>query len=129
MYGNGTERFPTSSAEFRITTGNSKLDALLGELSDGEDEGSEESFRPVPSVSLLDPADPLKPWQDDFHAYLNSKDHLGGLTVTNGGVSMLHATQFGPRSRETSSRSWQHPYRVRGLSRQQVSQSVSGGTV
>jgi hypothetical protein len=88
MYGNGAEQLPTS-AELRTTTGNRKLDALLGELSDGEDEGSEASFRPVPSavsqtpsVSLLDPADPSKPWQDDFHAYLNSKDHLGDLTVT-----------------------------------------------
>jgi len=89
MYGDGPEPLPTSTGLRTAGTGNHQLDALLGELSD--DDAPEEAPQHAPSlaisrtssVSLLDPVDPAKPWRRDFHAYLNSKDHLGDLTVVD----------------------------------------------
>jgi hypothetical protein len=86
MYGDGPEPLAISAGLRAASTGNRQLDVLLGELSD--DDVPEEAPQHVPSlsrtsstVSLLDPVDPAKPWRRDFHAYLNSKDHLGDLTV------------------------------------------------
>jgi hypothetical protein len=71
------------------TTGNHRLDALLGELSDGVESESEEVLHHWPSAISRNPStshldagiDPSKPWLRDFHAYLNSKDRLGEMTV------------------------------------------------
>ncbi|KAG1798854.1 uncharacterized protein HD556DRAFT_1460022 [Suillus plorans] len=81
MYGDSTNRILTSADLQTASTGNHKLDALLDELSNGEEE---ETFQHAPSalsrtssISILDSVDPSKPWLHDFHAYLNSKDYLG----------------------------------------------------
>jgi len=61
------------------------LDVLLGELSDGKEDATPQhtpsALSRTSSTSLLDTVDSSKPWLHDFHAYLNSKDHLGDMTV------------------------------------------------
>ncbi|OJA08859.1 hypothetical protein AZE42_01727, partial [Rhizopogon vesiculosus] len=85
IHGDGADK---TLADLRVrtaSTGNLKLDALLGELSDGEEDVTPQhtpsALSRTSSTSLLDTVDPLKSWLHDFHAYLNSKDHLGDMTV------------------------------------------------
>jgi len=58
---------------------------LLGELSDGEEDTTPQhtpsALSRTSSTSILDTIDPSKPWLHDFHAYLNSRDNLGDMTV------------------------------------------------
>lgn len=67
-------------------TGNRKLDALLQELSDGEDD-SDSMLQPTlisrtSSTNSVTPSEAAnEPWRHNFHAYLNSKDHLGDMTI------------------------------------------------
>ena len=53
-------------------TQHQQLNRLMRELSDDED-----SDIPTP-VSSTDPA---QPWLQEYHGYLNAKDHLGGLSI------------------------------------------------
>ena len=73
MYGNGEQ--PLQSAARRITTGNEKLQALLGELLDNK----EKDLSPGPSQENAH--NPLKPWLQGFHQYLNTCENLGKLSV------------------------------------------------
>ncbi|KAG1867207.1 hypothetical protein DFJ58DRAFT_838212 [Suillus subalutaceus] len=82
MYGNNPDS--RNGAEVKVRkTGNCKLDALLQELSDSEDD-SDSMLQPTlishtSSVTLSEAAN--EPWRQDFHAYLNSKDYLGDMTI------------------------------------------------
>ncbi|KAH7904437.1 hypothetical protein BJ138DRAFT_1119412 [Hygrophoropsis aurantiaca] len=53
----------------KMTSAYGKIGTLLRELSDDEDEDN------APSTSSQY-GDPRSPWLEDFHGYLNSKDHL-----------------------------------------------------
>ena len=88
MYGNGKQ--PLQSAARRITTGNEKLQALLGELSDNE----EMDLSPGPSQENT--RDPLKPWLQGFHQYLNTHENLGELSVVQWwGINSLRYPVWG----------------------------------
>ena len=88
MYGNGEQ--PSQSAARRITTGNEKLQALLSELSDNE----EVDLSPGPSQENA--CDPLKPWLQGFHQYLNTRENLGELSVVQWwGINSLRYPVWG----------------------------------
>ncbi|KIL54468.1 hypothetical protein M378DRAFT_92486, partial [Amanita muscaria Koide BX008] len=53
------------------TTQRQRLNRLMRELSDDEDSD-------IPTPVLFDPA---RPWLQEYHGYLDSKDHLGGLSI------------------------------------------------
>lgn len=80
MYGNSA---PTPHQR----TGKSatrKLGILIRELSDDEDDTES-------PASPIVPEDLRAPWQKDFNGYLNSKDQLGNMTITEWwGVSITH---------------------------------------
>ena len=81
MYGN-------SAPAPRRRTGKSatrKLGVLIHELSDDdEDDASESPASPIVHEDLR------APWQKDFNGYLNSKDQLGNMTITEWwGVSIV----------------------------------------
>ncbi|KAG1731358.1 uncharacterized protein EDB91DRAFT_1085113 [Suillus paluster] len=73
MYGNGV---PKPAAVNNIVRGSHKLMNLMWELSDNDDDMM--TSTPTASSSTYDPA---KPWLQDFNAYLNLKDHLGGQFI------------------------------------------------
>lgn len=57
----------------------------MHELSDDEDDTT------TPTPTLSSSTDPTKPWLQDFNAYLNSKDHLGGQSIVRWwGVNAPH---------------------------------------
>jgi hypothetical protein len=69
MHGNGQ---PKPAEVKTIVGGSRKLINLMRELSDDDDDSAT-------STPTSDPTyDPMKPWLQDFSAYLTSKDHLGG---------------------------------------------------
>ena len=53
-----------------------KLGILIRELSDDEDDADSSPASPIV------PEDLRAPWQNDFNGYLNSKDQLGNMTIT-----------------------------------------------
>ncbi|KAG2079500.1 uncharacterized protein F5147DRAFT_661838 [Suillus discolor] len=77
----------SASTELCTSTGNHRLDVLLNELSDGDEDALDTPYQDPPTLSrtssacLFDSVDPLKLWLHNFHAYLNSKDHLGGMSI------------------------------------------------
>jgi len=74
MYGNNLAPAP------RRRTGQSatrKLGILIRELSDDEDDADSSPASPIVPEDLR-----RAPWQKDFNGYLNSKDQLGNLTIT-----------------------------------------------
>jgi hypothetical protein len=61
-----------------------KVGILIRELSDDEDENSDELG--------TSPIDLRSPWHKDFNGYLNSKDQLGNMTIVEWwgvGISFL----------------------------------------
>ncbi|KAG1779171.1 hypothetical protein EV702DRAFT_1044108 [Suillus placidus] len=84
MYSDDAEK-SSASTELHTSTGNHRLDVLLNKLSDGDEDALDTPYPPTlshtSSASLFDLVDPLKPWLNNFHAYLNSKDHLGGMFI------------------------------------------------
>jgi hypothetical protein len=66
MYGNASTIAPTKKKD------DSKLKRLLRELSDDEDNG--------PPVHAP-PANPTKPWLAGYQLYLDTQDHLGGMSL------------------------------------------------
>ena len=62
-----------------------KLGILIRELSDDEDDTDSSLASPIV------PEDLRAPWQKDFNGYLNSKDQLSNMTITEWwGVSIAH---------------------------------------
>lgn len=86
MHGDDAEK-SSASTELRTSTGNHRLDVLLNELSDGDEDALDTPYEDPATLSrtssacLFDSVDPLKPRLHDFHAYLNLKDHLGGMSI------------------------------------------------
>lgn len=85
MYRDSTNRTLMSADLQTASTGNHKLDVLLDELFDGEEEETVQhapsALSHTSSMFILDSVDPSKPWLCDFYTYLNSKDHLGEMTI------------------------------------------------
>ena len=73
MYGNNDQ--PSQSSSQKIMTANKKLQALLGELSDDEEVDS------TTGPGQENACDPLRPWLQGFHQYLNTHENLGDLSV------------------------------------------------
>jgi hypothetical protein len=86
MYGDDAKK-SSASTELRTSTGNRRLDVLLNELSDSDEDTLDTPHKDpltlsrTSSASLFDLVDPLKPWLHDFRAYLNSKDRLGEMSI------------------------------------------------
>lgn len=85
MYSNNPD--PRNGAKIKVRkTGNHKLNALLQELSNSEDD-SGSMLQPTlishtSSTSSVTPSEAVnKLWWQDFHTYLNSKDHLRDMTI------------------------------------------------
>lgn len=86
MHGDDAEK-SSASTELHTSTENCRLDVLLNELSDGDEDALDAPYQDSPTLSrtslacLFDSVDPLKLWLHDFHAYLNLKDCLGGISI------------------------------------------------
>ena len=88
MYGNNDQ--PSQSSSQKITTANKKLQALLGELSDDEEVDS------TTGLGQENARDPLRPWLQGFHQYLNTHKNLSELSVVQWwGINNLHYPVWG----------------------------------
>ena len=83
MYGpSAADAPPTTDHKHRITTHNSKLDALLGSyINDESDSDGEDKDKAGCNTGRKHSNDPARPWLQGFHDYLNTREHLGNSTV------------------------------------------------
>ena len=83
MYGDDNQ--PSQSSSQKIMIANKKLEALLGKLSDNEE------VNPTTGPGHENAHDPLRPWLQGFHQYLNTHKNLGELSVVQWwGINSLH---------------------------------------
>ena len=88
MYGNDNQ--PSQSSTQKITIANKQLQALLSELSDDEEVES------TTGPGHENACNPLRPWLQDSHQYLNTHENLGELSVVQWwGINSLHYPVWG----------------------------------
>ena len=88
MYGNDNQ--PSQSSSQKITIANKQLQVLLGELSDDEEVES------TTGPGHENTHDPLRPWLQGFHQYLNTHENLGELSVVQWwGINSLRYPVWG----------------------------------